>query len=66
MSSVEELKTKSLAELSDLLVVCQKDHFKMRMATGSDQTIPPHKYKAVKKQIARIKTVMNELERGKE
>jgi large subunit ribosomal protein L29 len=54
-----ELRQKSSQELNDLLVDLRKEQFDLRMQLGTGQLAEPHKLRQVRRQIARVKTVMN-------
>ena len=57
---VSELKEKSVEELKETLVSLAKDQFKNRMDQSTGQLNQTHLLKATKKDIARVKTVLNE------
>lgn len=63
--NASELRTKSLTELEETLLELRKEQFNLRMQRGTGQLSRPHLMAQVKKDIARIKTVMNELKVGK-
>ena len=54
-----EMRQKSAQELSDLLVELRKQQFELRMAAGTGQLAEPHKLRQVRRDIARVKTVLN-------
>jgi len=54
-----EIRQKSAQELDDLLVELRKQQFELRMQAGTGQLAEPHKLKQVRRDIARVKTVMN-------
>ena len=56
-----ELKKKSATELQDELQGLLREQFNLRMQKGSGQLNNPARFKAVRKDIARVKTVMNEM-----
>lgn len=58
-----ELRTKSRAELDTELLNLRREQFNLRMQQATGQLSRPHEYSRVRKNIARLKTVMNELER---
>jgi large subunit ribosomal protein L29 len=58
-----ELRTKSQEELSEELLSLRKEQFSLRMQQASGQLAHPHEYVRVRKDIARVKTVMGELTR---
>lgn len=57
---VSELKDKSVEELQAELVNLAKEQFKNRMDQSTGQLNQTHVLKATKKDIARVKTVLNE------
>lgn len=57
---VSELKDKSVEELQAELVNLAKEQFKNRMDQSTGQLNQTHLLKATKKDIARVKTVLNE------
>ena len=59
-----ELRNKSLGELEETLLELRKEQFNLRMQRGTGQLARPHLMAQVKKDIARVKTVMNELKAG--
>ena len=58
-----ELRTKSQAELEAELLDLRKEQFNLRMQQASGQLTRPHEYVRVRKDIARVKTVIGELKR---
>jgi large subunit ribosomal protein L29 len=56
-----ELRKKKVADLQDDLQGLLREQFNLRMQKGSGQLNNPARFKALRKDIARIKTVMNEL-----
>ena len=59
-----ELQMKSIGELKQELLELRKEHFNLRMQKGMGQTPKPHLYKRVRRDIARVKTILNEMERS--
>ncbi len=55
---MEELKTKSPAELNEDLVAAKKELFNLRFQNATNQLDNTSRIKEVKKNIARIKTVL--------
>jgi large subunit ribosomal protein L29 len=55
-----ELRDKTQAELRDTLHDLLKEQFNLRMQRGTGQFARPHLMKDVRRNIARIKTVMNQ------
>lgn len=56
----EDLRAKSGDELQTELSGLYREQFNLRMQRGSGQEVKPHDFKRVRRQIARIKTIMNE------
>jgi large subunit ribosomal protein L29 len=56
-----EQREKTPEELSTNLEQLLKEQFNLRMQQGTGQLSRPSRVKEVRKEIARIKTVMNEL-----
>ena len=59
---VKDLNTKSAAELNDELVAAKKELFNLRFQNATNQLDNPLRIAAVKKDIARIKTIIRENE----
>ena len=57
---VEDLKTKSAAELNDELVAAKKELFNLRFQNATNQLDNTSRIKEVRKNIARIQTVIFE------
>ena len=55
---VEDLKSKSAAELSNELVAAKKELFNLRFQNATNQLDNTSRIKEVKKNIARIQTVL--------
>lgn len=55
-----ELREKSQHELSDTLHELLKEQFNLRMQQGTEQLARHHVIRQVRKNIARVKTVMTE------
>ena len=55
-----ELRAKSLEELQQDLISLSKDQFSYRMQQSTGQLTQTHLLKAVARDIARVKTVINE------
>ena len=65
MSKANELRSKSLDELSSRLLELRKKQFSLRMQLGSGQSVRASEVRETRKDIARIKTIMKESEQGK-
>ncbi|MBK1721900.1 50S ribosomal protein L29 [Thiocystis violacea] len=59
-----ELRTTSVEELQKQLVDLLREQFNLRMQRGTGQLSKPSQMKVVRRDIARIKTVMAELTAG--
>ena len=57
---VEDLMTKSAAELKDELVAAKKELFNLRFQNATNQLDNTSRIKEVRKNIARIQTVITE------
>ena len=57
---VEDLKAKSVAELHDELVAAKKELFNLRFQNATNQLDNTGRIKEVRKNIARIQTVITE------
>ena len=55
-----ELRTRKPDELQTLLVELLREQFNLRMQKGSGQLGNPGRFKALRREIARIKTVLSE------
>ena len=61
---VEDLRTKSAAELNEELVAAKKELFNLRFQNATNQLDNTSRIKEVRKNIARIQTVITEAKRG--
>ncbi|MEY8427156.1 50S ribosomal protein L29 [Lachnospiraceae bacterium 46-15] len=57
---VEDLRTKSAAELNEELVAAKKELFNLRFQNATNQLDNTSRIKEVRKNIARIQTVISE------
>ena len=57
---IEDLKAKSAAELNDELVAAKKELFNLRFQNATNQLDNTSRIKEVRKNIARIQTVLSE------
>lgn len=57
---VEDLRSKSVKELDSELLELRKEQFNLRMQKGVGQASRVHLFKVNKRNIARVKTIMNE------
>jgi large subunit ribosomal protein L29 len=58
--SVEKLRSKSDAELREELTGLMREQFNLRMQKGTGQLDQPNEIRRVRREIARVKTIMNE------
>ncbi|MCG8369504.1 MAG: 50S ribosomal protein L29 [Proteobacteria bacterium] len=59
-----ELRNKSIDELNEELIELRREQFNLRMQKATGELTRHHEHKRVRKNIARVKTVINELERA--
>ncbi len=59
--NASDLRTKSNKDLDKALVELRQEQFNLRMQRSSGQLSNPARFKAVQKDIARIKTVQTEM-----
>jgi large subunit ribosomal protein L29 len=57
----EDLRVKSVEELAEELLGLRREQFNLRMQRGTGELARHSEYGRVKKDIARVKTVMSEL-----
>ncbi len=62
--SIKDLRAKTAAELREELIALRREQFNLRMASASGQPARPDQHGKVRKNIARVKTVLKELGRG--
>lgn len=58
--NAQDLKAKSDAELREELTGLLREQFNLRMQKGTGQLGQPHELRRVRRDIARVKTVLNE------
>ena len=58
--NASELRDKSVAELNQEMLDLLREQFNLRMQQATGQLAKPHLVRDVRKNIARIKTVLNE------
>ena len=56
----QDLRTKSVEELNNELVNLLGEQFKLRMQTATGQLLQTHQAKQVRRDIARVKTILTE------
>ncbi len=54
------LRAKSAQELKDELVELRKEEFNLRMQRGTGQLSNNARFKQIRREVARIKTILNE------
>lgn len=59
-SQATELTAKTVDELNTELSGLFREQFNLRMQRGSGQDVKPHNFKRVRRQIARIKTIIHQ------
>ncbi len=62
--NASELRGKQPAELEETLLELRREQFNLRMQRGSGQLARPSEMNRVRKDIARVKTVINEIKAG--
>ena len=60
----KDLRQKSTAELRTELLQLRREQFNLRMAMATGQSVKPDQFGKVRKNIARLKTVMSEQTRA--
>ncbi len=55
-----ELRQKNAQELADELLELRREQCNLRMQQATGQLVRPHEYRRVRRDIARIKTVLRE------
>ncbi|MGQ0429878.1 MAG: 50S ribosomal protein L29 [Gammaproteobacteria bacterium] len=64
-STIKEIRKKDGAGLREELVALRKEQFNLRMAAASGQPARPDQHGKVRRNIARVKTVLHERGSGK-
>jgi large subunit ribosomal protein L29 len=64
--NVSELRQKKGEELTEELLGLRREQFNLRMQQATGQLVRPHEYRRVRKDIARIKTVLSEQKNNQE
>jgi large subunit ribosomal protein L29 len=59
-----DLRSKSVEELNEELVALRREQFNLRMQQATGELAQVHQHGRVKKDIARVKTVLSELSRA--
>ena len=60
----QELRNKSVDELNDELVALRREQFNLRMQQATGEMTQTHEHRRVRRDIARVKTVLGELQRA--
>jgi len=55
-----DLRNKSVEDLNKELLSLVREKFNLRMQRGSGQLARPHQMRVVRRNIARVKTILNE------
>ena len=63
MIKISELRSKTKDELEQLLLTSKKEAFNLRFQKASGEIENPSRIKHIRKNIAKIKTIINELVR---
>ncbi len=61
-----ELRDKTVAELNDSLLDLRKEQFNLRVQKAFSQTPRTHQFQQLRRDIARIKTILTEKSRASE
>jgi len=64
--NTQDMREKNEQELRDELTGLLREQFNLRMQRGIGQLATPHDLRRVRKDIARVKTVLNEKKKGSE
>ena len=59
-----DLRSKSVEELNDELVALRREQFNLRMQHATGEMTHNHEHGRVRKSIARVKTILNEVKRA--
>jgi large subunit ribosomal protein L29 len=65
MSTAKELRAKSAADLQKELLELRREQFNLRMARVTGDPVKPDQFTKVRRNIARLKTVVGEQRKGK-
>ena len=64
--TAKELRQKTTAELAEELLQLRREQFNFRMQQATGQLARSDQYRRVRKDIARVKTVMSEQEKSQQ
>ena len=59
-----DLRKKSVDELNEELVALRREQFNLRMQQATGELTHNHEHRRVRKDIARVKTILNEMKRS--
>jgi len=59
-----DLRNKSAEELGEELIALRREQFNLRMQQATGELAQVHEHSRVRKDIARVKTIINELSRA--
>jgi len=62
--NASEIRGKSIDELNEELLALRREQFNLRMQKATGELTQNHEHRRVRKDIARVKTVLNELGRA--
>jgi large subunit ribosomal protein L29 len=62
--NASDLRAKSADELNEELLALRREQFNLRMQNATGELAQNHEHRRVRKDIARVKTVLNELGRA--
>ncbi len=60
----QELRTKQPGDLRSELSELLKEQFSLRMQKGTGQWVTPHELRRIRRDIARVRTILNEQARN--
>jgi len=55
-----DLRGKSVTELTEALNELRKEQFSLRLQAATGQAMKPHTFQVARRNIARVKTILNE------
>ncbi len=64
--NTSEMRQKNGQELADELIDLRREQFNLRMQQATGQLVRPQEYRRVRRDIARIKTVLREQQQSQE
>ncbi|MCP3871121.1 MAG: 50S ribosomal protein L29 [Gammaproteobacteria bacterium] len=62
--NASEIRAKTPVELEETLLELRKEQFNLRMQRGTGQLARPSEMNRVRKDIARVKTIINQMKAG--